>query len=709
MAEFLLDWAGLAVSLFNTISLAWLGLTILLSGNRRVQGTWLVGGGLLLGAVFFTSHTAILGHGLSNVSLGMDFWWWVSWGPAVVAPLAWYGAMLWHSGFDIRRPHRHRLWLGITSALPFVIVLLLLLANPLPSYHFVAGRNLAPAPAIGGFPLLILVYLLYSILAYLLPIDLFRRSPAGGRSLVAVARRRARPWLIAASSAMLMAGGVMAWTALWVLWARPRPSLTDPTVALAVKRFDLAVAALIAIAITLLGRAIVGYAVFTGRPLPRRGFFRQWRGTVLLAAGLGVITGWALAMQLRPLYSLMLVGATMVIFHALYNWRAFAERAQFMAQMRPFVASLDLYDQLTDSSPPDPSGPQILFETLCREVLGARSGALLPAGALVTLTGPPLLYPPGGADPALQAPELIEQFSSPEKRCVPAAEAGAAWAVSLWNARGLAGVLLLGEKTNGNPYTEEEIDIAQAGGERLLDTLAGAEIARLAMELLRQRIGQVKILQGQARRVLHDEVLPQLHTAILRLNTLEDEPVVKRAVEALMVGHRRVSELMADTPSALSQRLPELGFADLLREFVEREAAGGCDQLLWATTPAAAEAADRLPTHVAEVVLFAAQELVRNAVRHGRGGDPARTLNLSVSLADEPGLRVVVEDDGAGFQPEGRGERRPGEPVAGSGSGLRFHSTMLAAVGASLEVSNLPEGGTRGIITLRPDLADGLR
>ena len=35
----LLDWAVLAVSFYNTISLLWLGLTVFLNGNRRSGGT----------------------------------------------------------------------------------------------------------------------------------------------------------------------------------------------------------------------------------------------------------------------------------------------------------------------------------------------------------------------------------------------------------------------------------------------------------------------------------------------------------------------------------------------------------------------------------------------------------------------------------------------------------------------------------------------
>src|SRR5574341_1176236 len=60
---FVLDWAILAVSLANTILLLWLGLTVLLNAERRSWGVWTMGIGLLLGAAFFVSHTAILGSG----------------------------------------------------------------------------------------------------------------------------------------------------------------------------------------------------------------------------------------------------------------------------------------------------------------------------------------------------------------------------------------------------------------------------------------------------------------------------------------------------------------------------------------------------------------------------------------------------------------------------------------------------------------------
>ncbi len=48
----------------------------------------------------------------------------------------------------------------------------------------------------------------------------------------------------------------------------------------------------------------------------------------------------------------------------------------------------------------------------------------------------------------------------------------ATWAIPLWSERGLSGMLLLGPKAGDGFYMREEIEIARAAGERLIDTAA---------------------------------------------------------------------------------------------------------------------------------------------------------------------------------------------------------------------------------------------
>jgi len=66
---------------------------------------------------------------------------------------------------------------------------------------------------------------------------------------------------------------------------------------------------------------------------------------------------------------------------------------------------------------------------------------------------------------------------------------------------------VLGPKINGSEYTTQELQVAATCAERILDALAGEQIARVAMNLLRQRIAQVQVMSAQHKRLLHDEVL----------------------------------------------------------------------------------------------------------------------------------------------------------------------------------------------------------
>ncbi|MBN1260264.1 MAG: hypothetical protein JXB35_06245, partial [Anaerolineae bacterium] len=529
------------------------------------------------------------------------------------------------------------------------------------------------------------------LLCFLLPLGVLRRPPARVGLLGARAQHGARPWLIAASLLLALGGIVMAWLALWVIRTTPPPSLQMPGVARLVKVADVIVAGCIGGAITLLGRAIVGYAVFTGRPLPRRDFFRQWRSTVILAAGFSVVVSWTLVIRLRPIYSLMLATTLMVVFYALYSWRAADEQLRFMARLRPFLASQNLYDQLADPESVSSADAEGLLRSVCGDVVGAKSAALVPAGALSALVGQAPAYGELSSLPAM--PSLLRALTSPALSVAPIDDPPGFWAVGLWGEGRLNGVLLLGEKVDGNPYTEEEIDLARAGAERILDTLAGSEIARVAMDLLRQRLSQARVLEGQGRRVLHDDVLPALHTALLYLSALEQTPEIREGVAALALAHHRISDLMRDTAPSVPHQLAEGGLIPALRGLIAGDLSGALDAVDWHI---AAEARDRvagLPSFMQEVMYFAARELIRNAARHGCGDQPRCALSLDVILeAYEGGVRLAIRDDGVGLDPHALHSSKR--------SGLRFHSAMLAAIGAHLSLRALPDRGAEAAITL---------
>ncbi|MCL4297201.1 MAG: hypothetical protein KJ077_15800 [Anaerolineae bacterium] len=749
--NFLLDWAIVAVSLFNTILLLWLGLTVLLNADRRSWGIWLVGGGLLIGSAFFVSHTAILGYGLPTaIGQGLNFWWRAGWLPVVIAPLTWYVAMLWYSGFWEELPGGEgnlpplswqRPWLGLTILLAVSLVALLLFANPLPSFVQITQLRLSASPEIGGIPLLVLVYPLYMLLCIGLSLAALRRPAPSGRVMGDLARRRARPWLITTTVLLLLVSLLVAWVMLWIVLNVPRGHVAD--MSLTIGWFDLVIDLLIALAVILMGRAIVSYEVFTGKTLPRRGFFRHWRSTVILAAGYGLVIGATIAIQLRPIYSLLLTTILMSVFFALFSWRSFVERDHYMRLLRPFVSSQGLYEQLLTPTLPLADG-QVgqagdSFRALCASILGARLAYLIPLGPLAPLVGASLTYP-DHAPPLPRSPRLALRADSPLLATLspqtmslpldPAQYGGALWAVPLWSERGLAGVLLLGEKRDGGLYTQEEMEIARASGERLIDTQASVELARRLMALQRQRLAQTQILDRQTRRVLHDDILPSLHTAMLILTadrgpeagdqgTGDQEQMTRdstpgphhaEAVTLLTDLHHQISDLLREMPVTVTAEVGRLGLVAALRRIVDDELSRAFDEVTWYVEPAAAEKARAIPPLTAEVIFYAAREAMRNAARHGRA-EASSLLHLKISVTWQDGLEIIVEDNGVGVgaagSANGNSGLRPGAgPEAqpeGSGQGLALHSTMMAVVGGTLAVESVPAFYTRVILTLPPD------
>jgi len=412
--DFFLDWATLAISLHNTILLLWLALTVWLNADRRTRGIAFISGALLLASIFFFSHTAILGLGVSVLSDALDFWWRVGWIPVVILPFGWYGVSLWYSGFfeqatsDLRR--RQRAWFALATILTMALSAWLLFANPLPTVTQIANFQLVSAHWL-LFPL----YLIAVFLCVLLSLDALRHPAPSSRLMGERARQRARPWFIAAAIVLLIVGVLVGAFIVWITLTAERASFVDRAMIVTVGAFDLVIAILIAASILCIGQAVALYEVFTGRVLPRRGLLRHWRNAVILAIGYSVVIASALSAKLQPIYGILLATALITIFYALLGWRTYVERDHFVRQLRPFVASERVYDQLLTATPAEFDATRS-FHALCRDVLGARAAILAAVGARAPLV--PALKFPDDTNLAPPTPNEIARFDSPQTMCV---------------------------------------------------------------------------------------------------------------------------------------------------------------------------------------------------------------------------------------------------------------------------------------------------
>jgi signal transduction histidine kinase len=258
---------------------------------------------------------------------------------------------------------------------------------------------------------------------------------------------------------------------------------------------------------------------------------------------------------------------------------------------------------------------------------------------------------------------------------------------------------LLGEKREGGFYSQEEMEIAQATGERVLQFLAREQMLQRLLELQRTRKVEQRVMDLHTRRTLHDEILPALHLAVLQLSGAAQGSFVSEALHSLAAAHRQIAALLTDTQPAPVRAPDPCNLRVSLRTLVDTEFAHHFAEVHWHEDAAPANAAPGgiyVDALMGEVMVGAAREVIRNTALHGRGGKTDFPLRLDITLGMEEGeLTLAIRDNGVGIDAS-RGQALSG----GSGSGLALHSTLLAMIGGYLTAEALEAGGTLVIITV---------
>jgi signal transduction histidine kinase len=331
------------------------------------------------------------------------------------------------------------------------------------------------------------------------------------------------------------------------------------------------------------------------------------------------------------------------------------------------------------------------FTILCRDVLGTRQAYLAAQGPLAELVGNPLTYSLDQTPPIPDFEGLVGPWILPEDICIPFPETTNQdwrWLVPLWSERGLIGILLLGPKRDEGLYAQEEIEIAQTVGERLIDTRASAEMARRLMALQRQRLAENQVVDRRTRRVLHDEVLPQLHSVLISLSG--SSPEQQSTIEALTNTHRQIADLLRDLPVITTPEVSRRGLIAALQNTVENEYASAFDRVVWDVPDEAVAQLKQLPALTSEVLYFAAREAIRNAAHHGRAGNLCPSLKFTIEQQAQT-WEIIIEND----HPE-----NPDSPPIkiGSGQGLAIHSTLMAVIGGELSFEQVPGEVTRVVL-----------
>ncbi len=501
---------------------------------------------------------------------------------------------------------------------------------------------------------------------------------------------------------------------------------------------DIYATGLVALAILLIGYSIVRHGVLIERPLARRGFFEQWRGIVIVATTIAIFIALLVKLTESSLGALLLITSLATGTYALFTWSSYTAHDRYTALLAPFLRSTNVRHWLNTDLQKTEQSMETLFSHLCKEVLEVRCASLVLLSGTVRRS---FTYQWSILD---RPEEIIEQekargmgagntgpistvmkqnantirpygtrplYRNKEAYRIRMTLRGIAticWVLPLYDELGLVAKLYLGPRKDSGIFTNEDMDLAQACGQRILGTLRDHEAMLAVSGLLRRRIVDVKLLGAQQRRVLHDEILPMLHLALLRMETVrtithtipvptvitDQSPDYNRAdqslddaISSITTAHRQLAAMMRAMATGSPHRLEREGVMQAIHDMLEQDFQQAFDEVQWQVSDSVARRIDDIvPPAIAELIFAAVQEALRNAARHARGADIHRRLCLTLSASCQPDLEVIVADDGVGIV-------SASSSTTGTGGGLLTHSALLAIVGGSLTVKSDPEQG----------------
>lgn len=486
---------------------------------------------------------------------------------------------------------------------------------------------------------------------------------------------------------------------------------------------DLVANGAVAFIILLIGYSIIRHGVLIERPLARRGFVVQWRGIVIVDTTVAVFIALLVTSTRSNLEGLLLITALATVAYAMFTWSSYTAHDRYIALLGPFLRSTGLRHWLNTDLQKTEQGLQDLFFHLCQDALAVRCARLTviagpvrrsfsyrwPEHVSIAEKQHTETAQPGDAEMlALDQRRRNSldragwsEFLAARRKALTGREAVVmhahrlrmsvdeqpmiCWVLPMYDERGLAATLYLGPRQDGGAFTDEDMDLAHACGQRILDTLGDHEAMQAVAGLLRRRIVDVKLLGAQQRRVLHDEILPQMHLALLRLETLRsqrDEIALDEAVGMISDAHRRLAAMMRATSPGVPHRLERDGMMPAIRAMLEQDFQNVFDEVEWRVSDETAARIDEVvPPAIAELIFAAVQEALRNAARHARGTDEHRRLRLTFKASCSPHLEVIVADDGVGIT-------SVNSSTTGTGGGLLTHGALLAIAGGSLTVKS---------------------
>jgi signal transduction histidine kinase len=211
-------------------------------------------------------------------------------------------------------------------------------------------------------------------------------------------------------------------------------------------------------------------------------------------------------------------------------------------------------------------------------------------------------------------------------------------------------------------------------------TLRLTRASRARERLMRRAIESSEAERRRIARDLHDGVVQELAGTAFAVSGTAREPSLSPELREELQGtsqalRRSLRQLRSMLVEIHPPGLDASGLGAALEDLTAPAASSGT------TTSVSVEGVADAPDHVVTLVWRVAQEAIRNAVRH------AHASNLTVEVrGDERQVRLMVRDDGVGFDPS--------SPGRDSSYGLRGLHSLVEDGGGRVRVDSARGVGT---------------
>lgn len=526
-----------------------------------------------------------------------------------------------------------------------------------------------------------LSYLFYILICISIPVVALFIHRTSKKILPEIAKNKAIPYLKTIS--LLLLGVVI--LVFFLFLGGEIGIIEDPVLKLFIDPipfyvFLIGIQFLVSVAVLTLGQALISYEIFTGKILPKIGLRREWRNANLWFLLITLLYFIISSLGFSKI-ELFLVGSYIYNVSRTSLLKKNKELRLVKSSILNSIITTEKNTEIVTSNLKEKF--QRPFNILCSDILETSSALFISKSRIPFVADIILTYPID-----LEKTKNIDYNIFKKKNIIFEKEnityleeddvSDFVLCLKVLNDHSGEGLLFLGQKENGGLYAEEEIETAKAAVSWILASLFVESNSLTLSSLQKKHIEEQRISDYKTKQILHDEILPEIHSSILILSQLKKDVIFSEQIQLLTNLHKRVSNFLRELPDT-GLEIQRLGLIESLIRLTGSEFE--TSWFYWDFDPDLKHRFPITKPDVLEILFYACRESIRNAVKYS---DESTYKKISVIF-----LKNEEDKKGIVIRIKNKIKTSGTQVLESAGQGLRIHSALLKIFGGYLTLEFL--------------------